>query len=506
INGKGEKVWVHSNFVFDASEDKPDTEKTSKLVRINNSQVKIYESIYGESFKAGSKYTDVTYYVKEKAKASDGDYYLISTEPSAKKGTVGWVRAGDVKSYSHTSVDKKSKTFYVKGNGNARSKAWGAKKDRVYSDLSKYKNESFEVNLTEKVGNNTWYRGKLDGETVWLHSNFVYDATKSKTSKLGRIKTSDVKIYEAIEGEYFTAGKEYTDLVYYIKEQAKTKDDTYYLLSTEPSADKGVIGWVRSSDLNHHTHKSVDKKSKVFYVKGNGNARSKAWGGKKDRVYSNLSKYKNEPFKVNLTEKVGNNTWYRGKLDGKTVWLHSNFVTDRVELSTSRLGRIKSQGASIYKDKPGEGASFTAGSKYMDSVYYIKKEVREKGNTYYLISTEPSAKNGVIGWIDSKDINHHSHKTVDKKSKTFYVKGNGNARSKAWGGKKDHVFSDLTKYAGEMFKVNMTEKVGNNTWYRGKLDGKTVWLHSNFVSTASEKYTNYNLTLNQAINIQYKQN
>src|SRR5699024_1774165 len=189
---------------------------------------------------------------------------------------------------------------------------------------------------------------------------------------------------------------------------------------------------------------------------------------------------------VNLTEKVGNNTWYRGKLDGKTVWLHSNFVTDRVELSTSRLGRIKSQDASIYKDKPGEGASFTAGSKYMDSVYYIKKEVREKGNTYYLISTEPSAKNGVIGWIDSKDINHHSHKTVDKKSKTFYVKGNGNARSKARGGKKDHVFSDLTKYAGEMFKVNMTEKVGNNTWYRGKLDGKTVWLHSNFVSSTKK--------------------
>src|SRR5699024_820236 len=125
-------------------------------------------------------------------------------------------------------------------------------------------------------------------------------------------------------------------------------------------------------------------------------------------------------------------------------------------------------------------------SKYMDSVYYIKKEVREKGNTYYLISTEPSAKNGVIGWIDSKDINHHSHKTVDKKSKTFYVKGNGNARSKAWGGKKDHVFSDLTKYAGDIFKVNMTEKVGNNTWYRGKLDGKTVWLHSNFVSSTKK--------------------
>src|SRR5699024_4605836 len=93
------------------------TSKTSKLVRINNDQVKIYESIQGDAFEAGSKHTRITYYVKKEAEVSGEIYYLVSTEPSATKGTIGWVHAGDVKSYAHEGVDKKSKTLYLNGEG-----------------------------------------------------------------------------------------------------------------------------------------------------------------------------------------------------------------------------------------------------------------------------------------------------------------------------------------------------------------------------------------------------
>src|SRR5699024_4433074 len=193
--------------------------KTSKLARINNGQVNIYESIGGESKEAGSTYTDVTYYVKKQATHGEDTYYLISEKPKAS--IVGWVKSEDVESFDHKSVDKKSKTFYVKGNGNARSKAWGAKKDRVYSDLSQYAGEIFEVNLTEKVGNNTWYRGKLDGKTVWLHSNFVIKTEISKTSKLARINDSQVNIFESVGGKSKKAGSKYTDVTYYVKKQTK---------------------------------------------------------------------------------------------------------------------------------------------------------------------------------------------------------------------------------------------------------------------------------------------
>src|SRR5699024_4003095 len=178
------------------------TSKTSKLVRINNDQVKVYESIQGDAFEAGSKHTRITYYVKNEAEVSGETYYLVSTEPSATKGTIGWVHAGDVKSYAHEGVAKKPKTLDLNGEGNARSNDWGGSKDFIHSDLSDYAGDQLHVNLTEKVGNNTWYRGKINGEgqNVWLHSNFVFKSEESKTSKLVRINNDQVKVYESIQG------------------------------------------------------------------------------------------------------------------------------------------------------------------------------------------------------------------------------------------------------------------------------------------------------------------
>ena len=74
----------------------------------------------------------------------------------------------------------------------------------------------------------------------------------------------------------------------------------------------------------------------------------------------------------------------------------------------------------------------------------------------------------------------HVHKGVDRKSKQFVVKGTGKAYTKAWGGEKDKVY-DLKSLKGRMLKVHLTEKVGNNTWYRGVLNGKTVFIHSSYL-------------------------
>src|SRR5699024_5049262 len=43
-------------------------------------------------------------------------------------------------------------------------------------------------------------------------------------------------------------------------------------------------------------------------------------------------------------------------------------------------------------------------------------------------------------------------------------------------------------------------KVGNNTWYRGILNGKRIWLHSSYVNVAKEN--EYNLTLSKAVEMQ----
>src|SRR5690606_32470718 len=61
---------------------------------------------------------------------------------------------------------------------------------------------------------------------------------------------------------------------------------------------------------------------------------------------------------------------------------------------------------------------------------------------------------------------------------------------------------DLSSYKGSLFKVNKTERVGNNIWYRGILDGKQVFLHSSYVEGASINYSYYNITLDEAVKLQ----
>lgn len=236
---------------------------------------------------------------------------------------------------------------------------------------------------------------------------------------------------------------------------------------------------MKSQDLSTHTHVGVDKIKKTFYIKGTGKAYDKAWGGNKNLVY-NLSDLKGQKFNVHLTEKVGKNTWYRGTLNGKTVWMHSSYVTTKDEKKTSKLGHIRSSNVKIYKEVGEPSTAITAGSTYTHSVYYIKRQAKVNDQVYYLISKRASSTKGTVGWVKSQDLLTHTHVGVDKKKKTFKIKGAGKAYDTAWGGNKNLVYN-LSNYKGQTFNVHLTEKVGKNTWYRGKLDGKTVWMHSSYI-------------------------
>lgn len=167
-------------------------------------------------------------------------------------------------------------------------------------------------------------------------------------------------------------------------------------------------------------------------------------------------------------------------MDGKTVWLHSSQLATKDEVKTSKLGHIRHGNVEIYKNI-GDATSIKAGTQYTHAVYYIKKQATLNGKMFYLISTKPSSENGVIGWVDSTDLSIHTHVGVTKKNKTYTLKGTGKAYTKAWGGNKDLVHSNLTAYKNQKFYVHLTEKVGKNTWYRGKLNGKTVWIHNSYV-------------------------
>lgn len=474
--------------------------KTSKLGHIRSTKVKIYDDLISlNSYKtAGNNYTNKVYYIKKQAVRNGQTYYLISTKPSSNKGVIGWVKSNDMSIRDHKTVDKISKTMTIKGTGSAYAHAWGGSKDLVFQDMSKFANKEFKVNLTETVGNNVWYRGTIDGQTVWLHSSFLLEI--DKTSKLGHLR-SKAEIYKIIGDRNSTiSSSEYLNKVYYIKQQSVVNGETYYLISTQPSRIKGIVGWVKANDMSVHDHKTIDKKAKTLFIKGTGSAYAHAWGGSKDLVYEDMSIFANQPFKVDLTETVGNNTWYRGTLNNKRVWLHSSYVYTIEKSNVSRLGHLRS-GATIYKEIE-DPSSAMSSADYLNKVYYIKQQAKVGNQTYYLISTKPSKTDGVIGWVNSTEMSTHEHKTVDKKAKTLIIKGTGSAYAHAWGGQKDLVYKDLSPYAGQNFEINLTETVGENTWYRGILDGRTAWIHSSYLTQQNIKFTNYNITISEALDLQ----
>lgn len=490
----GRTVWIEEKYLktINVNSNSISEKNISLLGHIRNRNVKIYPELGNLklSITSGEKLTNQVYYIKKEAVISGQKYYLLSTRPSSTTGLVGWARASDLSTHTHVGVDKKAKTFYVKGNGKATTKAWGGNKDTVYNqqELStEYKNRVFQVNLTEKVGNNIWYRGILDGKQVWLHSSQVHLPKISSTSRLGHIKKNNSKFFSGLGGKPTKADTKYYNTVYYIKRQAVFGEgntgETYYLLSTQPSDKNGLIGWINASDIDSLPHVGIDNEQKLFQIKGEGKATAKAWGGNKDEIYSSLTTNKGKFFHVNLTEKVGNDIWYRGNINGEgpTVWIRSNYVDKIEERSVSRLGHIRNRNVQIYKDFSNE--SFIAGSQYTNAVYYVKKEISLNGQNYSLLSLSPSAVNGVVGWAKSEDLSLLEHTTVSKQNRVLKIKGTGKAYSKAWGGSKDLVYNDMSSHSGKHLHVNLTEKVGNNTWYRGKINGEgsNIWLHSSYL-------------------------
>ncbi|MED4206342.1 GW dipeptide domain-containing protein [Neobacillus mesonae] len=459
----------------------PDKEaNTNRLGQVRSNNAAIFQNYNDSSTrtKAGTANINKTLFVKKLALVEGQLYYLLSEQTGGENGnrTVGWVKAGDIISYPNAAVDQRAKTLYFTGKGSAYSIAWGAKKDVVINSLSIYKDREFKINKTEKVGNNIWYRGSLNGKTVWIQSIYLGAKVERTTSRLGRISNGSVKIFKTIgnpEG-VIQAGSANTDKIFYIKKQATVNGAAYYLLSSQPSSVKGVIGWVKSTDLASHTHVGVDQKAKLMYLTGNGGSYSKPWGSGKDTVYKTLSKYKNKEFKVNLTEKVGNDVWYRGSLNGKTVWIHSSHVKKTLESTTSRLGIIKNSNIKIYKTL-GSGSSYKVGSAYTNKVFYIKRQGKLSGQTYYRLSKNSNGS-GMVGWVKSTDLTSNRYTVTSFRAKTMRLSSKGSAYSKPWGGTKDVVYRDLASYKNRKFTARQTAQVGTTHWYQVTLAGKTVWI------------------------------
>ena len=92
---------------------------------------------------------------------------------------------------------------------------------------------------------------------------------------------------------------------------------------------------------------------------------------------------------------------------------------------TNRLGQIRSSAVMIYKDYKDTTSAFPAGETYTNQTYYIKKLAFISGQTYYLLSEQPSSVNGVIGWAKASDFLSYPESSVNQTAKTLYLTGVG---------------------------------------------------------------------------------
>ncbi len=145
-------------------------------------------------------------------------------------------------------------------------------------------------------------------------------------SRLAHIRGGKSYIYEAPNQEANKPSDKLKNKVYYVKRSASYRFEKFYLLSTKPSGEEGLIGWMKETDLQTHITTFVDKDKKTFKLNGKGSAYNIPWGGKKQLVFDDLSDMKNETIVVEETWFIGSNTWYKGKLKNNEVWLNSKYV------------------------------------------------------------------------------------------------------------------------------------------------------------------------------------
>src|SRR5690625_1572837 len=147
-------------------------------------------------------------------------------------------------------------------------------------------------------------------------------------SRIGHIKGGESYIYsDPTEPTVKESSEDFKHNSYYIKKQAKSNGELFYLLSNQPSAVKEVVGWMKASEMSTHPDVTIDHDPKKFKVIGDGAGYDRAWGGKKNLVFDELGSLKGFEFKVDKTVKIGNNLWYRGMINGKQTWIHNKFLT-----------------------------------------------------------------------------------------------------------------------------------------------------------------------------------
>ncbi|WP_204243458.1 GW dipeptide domain-containing protein, partial [Mammaliicoccus sciuri] len=330
------------------------------------------------------------------------------------------------------------------------------------------------------------YKGKVNTNASGVYSS-VYDTkTKSAANKVGKT---------------FNIGK-----------QSNYNNQIYYLLQDNNGTP---LGWVKSSDIQLQNNTKATPKPAASNT-----AKPKATP---KPVASNTAKPKATP------KPVASNT-AKPKATPKPV--ASNTTKTNAVAKTVRvnyLGKVNKNISGVYTsvyDQKTVPAINKAGKTFK-----IGKQSTYNNQTYYLLQDNNAIP---LGWVNAKDIQLQkvttqpkvvNKPTVAQPKKTNAIKSSavnnqpialkenyqnylifdnsGYFYSEPSVSKKT-LLGSLQNYQYSYFKVISSQKVGNELWYKGLLNGKTVWINAKYLQLATES-TNVSTspyTLDQAVDIQ----
>ncbi|MEB5649957.1 glucosaminidase domain-containing protein [Mammaliicoccus sciuri] len=358
------------------------------------------------------------------------------------------------------------------------------------------------------------YKGKVNTNASGVYSS-VYDTkTKSAANKVGKT---------------FNIGK-----------QSNYNNQVYYLLQDNNGTP---LGWVKSSDIQlQNNTKSTPKPVASNTVKPKATPKPVVSNTAKPKatpkpVASNTAKPKatskpvaSNAVKPKATSKpVASNT-AKPKATSKPVaskTTKANAVAKTVRVNY--LGKVNKNISGVYTsvyDQKTVPAINKAGKTFK-----IGKQSTYNNQTYYLLQDNNAIP---LGWVNAKDIQLQkvttqpkvvNKPTVAQPKKTNAIKSSavnnqpivlkenyqnylifdnsGYFYSEPSVSKKT-LLGSLQNYQYSYFKVITSQKVGNELWYKGLLNGKTVWINAKYLQLATES-TNISTspyTLDQAVDIQ----
>nr|WP_263313783.1 GW dipeptide domain-containing protein [Mammaliicoccus sp. Marseille-Q6498] len=478
--------------------------------KVNTNVSGVYSTVYDKNSKSAANKAGKTFKIGKQSTYNNQVFYLLQDN----KGTpLGWVKASDVQLQS-TATPKPTKPAVTKPKPTTPVSKPKPVVTKPSTPEVKPKPTTSPVKTV-----NVNYVGKVNTNVSGVYST-VYDKnSKSAANKAGK--------------------------TFKIAKQATYNNQVFYLLQD----NKGTsLGWVKSNDVQLQstaTPKPTTSPVKTVNVNYVGKVNTNVSG-----VYSTVydKNSKSAANKAGKTFKIAKQATYNNQVfyllqDNKGTplgWVKSNDVqlqstaapkpvkgtanTVKVNLAGKLNKTITGVYTSVY-DKKTVPATYTTGKTYK-----IGKQSTYNNQVFYLLQDNNAIP---LGWVKANDIqlqnsnntNTASKPTTVKPSKTDAIKvsdvnnkpidlkesytnylifdGKGYFYSQPTVSK-DTLLGSLQNYQNAYFKVISSKKVGNTTWYKGILNGKTVWIDSKYLQLAevSTNITKSPYTLDQAVNKQ----